>query len=177
MGADTPVPSHALPNPGSHGLPTGRFAGRDAFQHIVREALDCAALQGWKELVLCDASFEDWPLHERAVTDALRAWARSGRRFTMVARSYDSVLRDKHRFVHWRQAFGHVVDCRVNRRPDASEFPSLLWSPCWALRRLDAVHSAGVSSDDARRRVEWRELLDEILLDSTPGFPATVLGL
>jgi hypothetical protein len=58
----------------------GRFEGREAFrQNVVRDALACAAREGWRELILSDADFHDWPLGERAVIDSLGAWARSGR--------------------------------------------------------------------------------------------------
>lgn len=168
MGADTPpVPVR----------PSGRFAGREAFARNVREALACAAHEGWKELVFVDADFADWPLHEREVAESLRLWARSGRRFVMLARSFDGVRRDKPRFVTWRGTWSHLIECRVVRSPDQADFPSLLWSPAWALRRLDLRHSTGVCADDARLRVELRELVDELLLHSTPGFSASVLGL
>ena len=127
--------------------------------------------------MISDAGFEDWPLHERLVVESLQQWARPGRRFVMVARSYDAVLRNQHRFVTWRRNWSHLIDCRVNRRMDAADFPCLLWTSAWALRRLDPALCTGVCGDDARRRVEWREMLDAVLLDSSPGFPATVLGL
>lgn len=169
--------TEAPPDGAQHGLPTGRFAGREAFRQQLRDALACAARLGWKELVLSDADFGDWPLHEGEVAESLRQWARPGRRFVMLARSYDAVQRDKHRFVAWRQTWSHLIDCRLCRRIDAADFPSLLWSPAWAMRRLDARHCSGVATDEARQRVQWRELLDELLADSSPGFPATVLGL
>ena len=52
-------------------LPEGRFEGRVAFQQLVRDALACAAQEGWNEIILSDASFEDWPLGERAVVESL----------------------------------------------------------------------------------------------------------
>jgi len=57
-------------------LKTGRFAGRVAFAQLIRDSLAAAAAQDWNQLILCDASFEDWPLNERAVIDSLNAWAR-----------------------------------------------------------------------------------------------------
>ena len=55
----------------AHALPTGRFAGRKAFQQLVRDALACAAREGWREIILSDPNFEDWPLGERAVAESL----------------------------------------------------------------------------------------------------------
>lgn len=157
--------------------PSGRFAGREAFARYVREALACAAHEGWKELVFVDADFADWPLHEREVIDSLRQWAKAGRRFVMLARNFEGVRRDKPRFVAWRGTWGHLIECRVVRGSDRADSASLLWSPAWALRRLDLQRSTGVCSDDARLRVEVREVIDELLLHSSPGFPASVLGL
>ena len=73
-------------------LPVGRFAGREEFQGLVRSALDCAAREGWPELILSDADFWDWPLGEGAVIEALNAWVRQGRRLTLLARTYDEVV-------------------------------------------------------------------------------------
>jgi hypothetical protein len=158
-------------------LPAGRFEGPVAFQQAVRDALACAARFGWRELVISDASFEDWPLHERAVAESLQAWSRSGRKLTMVAARYDGVVRNQARFVTWRQRWDHIIVCRVCRHRDPQDFPSVIWSPEWALRRLDLVRSTGVCSSAADRRTRIREELDELLAISSPGFPASTLGL
>lgn len=159
--------------------PSGRFAGREAFARNVREALACAAHEGWKELVIVDVDFADWPLHEREVAESLRQWAKAGRRFVMLARNFDAVRRDKPRFATWRGTWDHLVECRIARGSgsDSAGFPSLMWSPAWALRRLDLERSTGVCSEDARMRVDVREVIDELLLNSSPGFPASILGL
>ena len=158
-------------------LPSGRFAGREAFAQRVRDALAAAAQQGWREIIVCDASFEDWPLRERAVAESLYAWSKAGRRFVMLASHYDAVLRNHARFVMWRKTWSHIVDCRVCRNLDPPDFPSAIWSPVWAMRRLDLFHSTGISGTEAGRRVQLREVLDELLLASGPGFPASTLGL
>ena len=54
-------------------LPEGRFTGRTDFSELIRLAFRAAAAQGWREIVVCDASFEDSPWGERVVTDALGA--------------------------------------------------------------------------------------------------------
>jgi hypothetical protein len=43
--------------------------------------------------------------------------------------------------------------------------------------RLDPVRSVGVMGSEPVRRVALRERLDEWLLKSSPGFPASTLGL
>jgi hypothetical protein len=159
------------------GLPEGRFAGRQIFAQMVRNALACAARQGWRELILSDASFEDWPLGDRAVADSLQAWACAGRRLTMLAARFDEVQRRHPRFVHWRQRWGHIIECRVCHRREGADFPSLLWGEAWSLQRLDVVRQVIVCTSETSRQTALREWVDETLRGSTPGFPATVLGL
>ena len=59
---------------------------------------------------LSDANFHDWPLGERAVVESLQAWARSGRRMTLRARTYDEVICRHARFVRWRWNLGPYPD-------------------------------------------------------------------
>ena len=158
-------------------LPSGQFSGREAFAQCVRDALACAAAEGWRELILSDASFEDWPLHERAVIESLHAWARAGRHLTLLATGYDEVIRKHARFVVWRRTWGHLLDCRLCSTVAPADFPSAIWSPSWFLQRLDPVRSSGVCGDDRERRVALRELLNERIRNSSPGFPASTLGL
>ena len=66
-------------------LPQGRFNGRSNFQQLVRDALATAANEGWPQIILSDANFADWPLGESAVEQSLQAWARKGRRMTLLA--------------------------------------------------------------------------------------------
>ena len=167
--APLPVPEHALPS--------GPFAGRVAFAQLVRDALACAAREGWHEIVLCDATFEDWPLRERAVAESLHAWAKSGRKLTVLATTYDGVLRNQSRFVEWRKTWSHIVEGRRCRSADPLDFPSAIWSGAWAMQRLDLARSTGFSGPEPSRRVRLRELLDEKLRASTPGFAASTLGL
>jgi len=163
--------------PAAAGLPAGRFAGREAFQGIVRDALACAAREGWAEIIISDPTFEDWPLQERDVAASLQAWSQSGRRFIMLATRYDEVLRRHARFVAWRQTWGHLIECRTCRSADPAGFPSAIWSPAWVLRRLERERSTGICGHEPERRVLLREALDEWRRNSTPGFPASTLGL
>ena len=158
-------------------LPAGRFAGREAFQSLIRSALATAAQEGWKQLVLCDASFEDWPLRERALVESLQAWAKTGRQLTLLAVRYDAVMRDQARFVTWRRTWGHIIEARLCKGVDPLDFPSAVWSPHWVMQRLDLVRCNGVCGSEPERRVALRELLNERLRSSSPGFPASVLGL
>jgi hypothetical protein len=165
------------PQRGPNGLLAGRFSGRVEFQELVREALAAAAREGWHELVLSDATFEDWPLGERAVEESLNAWARAGRRCILLAKHYDELGRRHARFVSWRKTWAHVVEAHAWRSADAQDFPSAIWSPSWAMHRLDPERSSGIATFDAQRRLQLRESLDECVRRSSPAFPASTLGL
>ena len=158
-------------------LPHGPFAGPTAFADLVRNALLHANNEGWAEMVWSDASYEDWPLYEKAVVEGMNNWARKGRKLTILAHHFDAMRRVHHRFVDWRIRWDHLVECRVCKGVNATEFPSALWTPSWALRRLDLVRCTGVASTEARMRLLLREELDERMRHSSPGFPASTLGL
>jgi hypothetical protein len=159
------------------GLPEGRYEGREAFRQLVRDALATAAREGWREIVLSDASFEDWPLGERAVAESLQAWSASGRRMTLLARRYDGVLRQHARFVQWRGTWSHIVTAMACPSADPLELPSAIWSPRWVLEQRDLERCVGYCGSEPERRVALRELLDGWLQKATTAFPATTLGL
>jgi hypothetical protein len=161
----------------SSALLQGRFEGRFAFAELVRQAFAAAAEQEWREIIICDATFEDWPLGERAVAQSLNDWSKSGRTLTILAQNYDEVIRRHARFVTWRRTWSHIVDCRGSAPVAASDLPSAFWSPTWVFERLDLVRSTGVAGPEAARRVALKERLTEKLLRSTPAFPATTLGI
>jgi hypothetical protein len=158
-------------------LPQGRFEGPTEFAGLIRVAFAAAAAQGWRNIVICDSTFDDWPLGERVVAQSLNDWASSGRKFTMLAKNYTEVTRRHARFVTWRRTWAHIVDCRANAAMSVDDTPSAFWSPTWVLQRLDSTRSTGVSGAEAARRVALKERLDECLKLSTPAFAATTLGL
>lgn len=155
----------------------GAFDGRTAFQQLVRDALATAAREGWREMVWADASFEDWPLGERAVVESLAAWSKTGRSLTLLAKRFDTLQATHHRFVTWRSRWSHIVTARAVPSADAQMFPSAIHSPHWVMRRLDPVRCKGVAGVDAQQRVLLREDLNEWLAKSTAAFAATTLGL
>lgn len=159
------------------GLPHGRFEGRLEFAELVRRSFALAAEQGWREIIVCDASFEDWPLGERSVAQALHDWAGTGRKLTMLAQNYDEVVRRHARFVTWRRTWSHIVECRGSASVSASDLPSAFWSPAWVFERLDLARSTGVAGPEAARRLALRERLAEKLQRSSPAFAATTLGI
>ncbi len=158
-------------------LPEGRFNGPAEFAGLIRLAFEVAASKGWKEIILSDRSFEDWPLGERAVSQSLHDWSKSGRKLTMLAKNYDELIRRHARFVTWRRTWAHIIDCRSNSSLSADDFPSAIWSPAWVCQRLDLERCTGISGTEPARRVVLRERLDECLRRSSAAFPATTLGI
>jgi hypothetical protein len=168
-----PLVSAALPT----ALLNGTFNGRNAFAQLVRDALAAAAREGWSSITLVDASFEDWPLGERAVVESLSDWSQTGRTFTILAKRFDVLAAKHHRFVTWRGKWSHIIHARGVASADAENFPSAIYSPGWVLRRLDPVHSKGVAGPDAHSRVLLREDINHWLGKSSAAFAATTLGL
>lgn len=155
----------------------GRFSGRVEFTDLIRQAFAVAAMQGWREIVLCDPSFEDWPLGERVVAQSLNEWSKTGRRLTMLAKNYDVVLRQHARFVTWRRTWAHIAQCRASAATPVDDLPSALWAPGWSFERLDRARCGGVAGTEVERCVALRERLNEQLLKSAPAFAASTLGL
>lgn len=158
-------------------LASGRFEGRKEFQQLIRDALACAAREGWRQIILCDANFHDWPLGERVVSESLQAWSASGRHCTLLARNWDDALRRHARFVTWRRTWAHIIDARACSSADPLDLPSAIWSPGWAMRRLDIERCNGYCGSEPERRVLLRQDLNEWLQRSSPSFPAYVAGL
>lgn len=170
------MPSDSISRPnGEHA--SSRFSGRSEFQDLIRAAFARAAQEEWQEIVVSDGDFADWPLGERAVIESLQAWSRSGRKFTMLARSYDELIRRHARMVTWRRTWSHIVECWSCPRAEPTDFPSAIWTPSWALIRLDVDHGAGLHTQDPGRRTQLRESLLEWARRSTPGFASSTLGL
>ena len=158
-------------------LPQGKFEGRDAFQQLVRDAFAQAAREGWREIILCDATFEEWPLGERAVAQSLQDWSQSGRKCILLARKWDDAIRRHARFVTWRKTWSHIIDARACPSADPLDLPSAIWSPAWVMERRDLERSIGYCGAEPERRLALRESLNEWLARSSPSFPAVTLGL
>jgi hypothetical protein len=157
----------------------GHYATREVFRQLLRDGLAAAARVGAPELILSDPDFSDWPLGERAVVQGLNDWALAGsrRKLTMLAASYDEVVRRHALFVAWRVRWAHKIECRRCCQGDPLELPSLLWTPQWALQRDDLDHCTGLASCDLRWRGALREQIQQRLRRSATSFPASTLGL
>ena len=158
-------------------LPEGAFDGRHAFDLHLRSALTAASQQNWREVVWSDPDFNDWPLGERSVIEALQAWASSGRSLVLLARTFDVFQRHHARFVHWRRMWGHIIDCRVCDGPGLPQVPSAIWTPSWFLHRIDVEHVRGVCGHSPEGRRAIRERIEECLRHAKSGFPTSTLGL
>lgn len=155
----------------------GRFEGPSEFAQALRGGIQLARTQQWKHMVWCDVDFVNWPLREKAVVEALHEWAGAGRTLTLLAKRYQQVTLLHPRFVQWRVTWSHLVDARVVKHLDDAELPSAFLGPQWYLHRRDPVRSVGVWGQEPRSRFELKETLDECFRQSSPGFPASTLGL
>lgn len=171
MDAIEPSPSPPL------ALLQGRFNGPTEFAELIRAAFAAAAAQGWRDIIISDRNFEDWPLGERAVAQSLQDWSKSGRRLTMLAKNYSEVTRRHARFVTWRRTWAHIIDCRANSAVPDDDMPSAMWSPVWVFQKLDRARCTGMAGAEPARRVALKESLAECLKLSSPSFAATTLGL
>ncbi len=150
---------------------------RSDFQEVLREGFRLAQAAGCREVFISDIDFADWPLGERAVLDTLTQWAYAHRKFTMLARHYDEVVKRHPRWVAWRRQWAHVVECRA-LEDGVIDCPSLLLAPgAVVIRLLDRDnHRASVSFERGDERRE-REAIDACLQRSVESFPASTLGL
>lgn len=158
----------------THGLITSR----GEFHAALREAFEVAASAGCRELCLCDPDFADWPLGDRDVVQQLGRWAMSQRRLTMLAGTYDEVVRRHPRWVAWRRQWSHGVQCRTPAELDTGPIPTLLVAPgLFSVRLSDAVLHRGRWSRQTADEVHCRELFDAVLQHSIETFPVTTTGL
>ena len=172
------LPGEDTPAEGAPDLPAGPFIGRESFRQLLQRSFAAAAEGGWHELLLSDPDFADWPLGEPAVIESLHTWAqKTSGRCIILARSYEEIPRQHALFVRWRCQWQHRVECFEYPPDAAQEVPSLLWSPHWALQRVENVRGWGISGAQARRLQLLRSSMDEWLARAVPGFPAVTLGL
>lgn len=155
----------------------GKFAGREDFQNLIRKAIDTAAREGWREMIWSDLDFADWPLGERSVEADLQAWSMTGRKLTLMAKRFDTLIANHHRFVTWRKQWAHIIEARSISSASEEEFPSMIWSPGWVMHRLQPTLCKGVAGSEPARRLQSRELLADWLSKSGPSFPSSTLGL
>ena len=151
---------------------------RGEFHTALKLGFAEAAASGSREIWLCDDDYADWPLGERAVVDQLSLWAASNRRLTLLARSFDEVVRRHARWVAWRRQWSHIVHCRVNNELETGDMPTLLLAQgALSVRLSDPVHHRGLASYDMADEIRCKELIDAVLQHSIEASPATTTGL
>ena len=158
----------------AHGLITSR----GEFHAALHRAFADAASIGCRELWLCDPDFSDWPLGDRSVVEQLRQWAGPQRRITLLAGTFDEVVRRHPRWIEWRRQWSHAVHCRVNSEIGTAQLPTVLLAPGLVSVRLsDNIHFRGRWSRQADDEVRCRELIDAVLQRSEETLPVTTTGL
>ena len=97
-------------------LPQGRFVGIEVFRQHLRAALAQAAAAGWRELLLCDATFADWPLGERCKSSRCKnqPWPSS-----RLGKSASPALRQAWHSIKWLQRWRQTTK-RACRRTTSS---------------------------------------------------------
>ena len=155
----------------------GTFSGRQDFQQLIRDSVAQAAREGWREMIWSDLDFADWPLGERSIEASLQEWSMTGRKLTLLAKRFDTLIASHHRFVTWRKQWAHIIEARAVSSASEEEFPSMIWSPGWVMHRLQPTWCKGVAGSEPARRLQSRELLADWLSKSGPSFPPSTLGL
>jgi hypothetical protein len=151
-----------------------RFEGREAWIQALRDLL---AAPGSLVAMYSD-DYAEWPLNERAVIDALEAWAvaRSQPCVRMLARSFDGLMQRCPRFVDWRTRFAHLIECRELGDTEPPRSECLLTREVGVLALPGENFRRAVGCSGARLQGLLRGF-DEGWAQGTPGFALRPLGL
>jgi hypothetical protein len=156
----------------------GAIASRGEFQAAVRGVLTHAAERGVRRMVWVSPDFDDWPVDEPPLLDAMSAWARP-RTVQMVwmAADFEVLRRRAPRLVVWRQNWSHVLQC-LAPADDVVALPSLLLAgDQLVVNLLDRAHWRGRISCLPADIQAAKEQFDALLQRSTETFPVTTLGI
>ncbi|MEO8151542.1 MAG: hypothetical protein ABI605_00625 [Rhizobacter sp.] len=158
--------------------PTRIITSRGEFHDALHQSFALIADQGCREVFIADPSFDDWPLGDRAVIDALTRWAYAHRKLVVLSQNFDDFQRRHPRWVEWRRQWAHVVECRALSDDDAGKLTGLFLAPgVVTLRVLDSEHYRASLSFEQADGIRARDKLDALLQRSEEAFPATTLGL
>jgi hypothetical protein len=148
------------------------------FRAAVVDAVAYALAQRCRRLLLVDPRFEDWPLEDGRLIDALTSFVRlPERRVVLLAERFDDVARNCPRFVAWREVWNHCVDAR---RPgdDAVRLPTaLLADRRAAVQVLDRERWRGRMRVDEPGVHRLGDELDAFAQRSEVTFAVRTLGL
>jgi hypothetical protein len=153
-----------------------QIGSRKDFHDAIRAALVLAADADAGEICLVDADFQDWPLNERAVVEALARWATSRRKLVIYAHSFDALPRIAPRFTEWRRQWSHIVQCRTTPTSRRSRCRPCCWCRRVSRRLLDPVRYAAWCR--ACRPTRWRHAkrLTRFCNDRSKPFPRRPWG-
>ena len=164
-------------------LPAGETSGRITswrdFEDRIRAGMAAAATHA-ADLTMVDASFQHWPLGQRAVVEAFHQWGLHDRagRCTLLAADYGAFPRTHPLWLQWRAPWAHRVHClRAPEELCASLQPMWLLHGTLGLRLHDSDHGIGVWTRSPGLLAEWLTEADVILQRSEPAMPPTTLGL
>lgn len=157
----------------------GRIDGVAAWHDALRAALRRATAHPVRTMWWIDRGFQQWPLDDANLLEALNAWVRlPGRQLLLLAADFDEMPRRHPRFVAWRTPWSHVVrgrawDPALKPPPGAA-----LWADDGTWLRLhddDPPRGAwGVGGPDA---VHVHQAGDAIAQQSIASFSTSVTGL
>ncbi len=176
---EVPEPGEARAKSGEvTGLPVGQFPGGvQSFQALMRQVFAKAVERNWQKLIICDPSFEAWPLGESQVVEDLNRWIGRSKTFVMLAHRFDAVQSRQPRFVGWRSTWSHCIQCCSIATSDREPTQCMVWTPEWAFELQDPDSFAAISSENPRFRAELSSKLDNLQQRGRPSFPVNVLGL
>lgn len=123
-------------------------------------------------------SFEEWPLDDGAVLDALTPWLRlPQRRLVMLGRDFESIRGAHPRFMAWRKDWSHALEAWTPPE-EMGALPTLVLSdgPV-TLQVMDTLQWRGRVSVEGRKAHLLREQVDAYLQRSERAFPVHHLGL
>lgn len=155
------------------------IASREDFIAALHWGFEQAMAQQARQLLCIDPHFDDWPLGDPMLLDALSAWLRlPQRRLCFVAAGYEQVPARHPRFNDWRRYRSHAIDFLQAPEEMATGLPTLLLDDrVVCVQLIDAEHWRGRAEVDARTVRLWRDRVDGVLRRATPSFPVNVLGL
>lgn len=154
------------------------FDTHEGFVQSLQGLVRTACERRLRRLVLCDTSFEGWPLESTVLLDSLTTFVRMpGRQVCLFGRSFDALRRTSPRLVAWRRTWAHAVQAARPADPQ-TEVPTLVLADrALALVVGDRENWRGVLRLDEPEVVRWALETDALIQRSTPDFAAYVLGL
>jgi len=168
--ADEPVPATTRQS--------ALIEGRTAVIAALRATVLRACEQGEREICCVAASFEDWPLDDAALLQALVRWARPpGRRLLMIGRDFDAVARRHPRFAAWRRDWSHRFDARQPGEQERIELPTFIVAGGASFELIDAERWRARQPESAAELHRLREESEAIAQRCEAAWPATTLGL